>query len=298
MAQHDYVIDNGPGLTVRTDINAALLAMVSLNSGAVEPTVKYPYMLWWDSTSGLLRQRNGPNTAWTYINFAAGNFAGQNANVVISAVGGSIVLRPNGGTSGTGTAGEMTLLSTGELVVNSNVVAGGAVSASGGYSATGVRSAATMAGYVRISSNVTTTSYIQQFYNANGSVGSISITGTATAFNTASDAAFKEVTGEYDQQAAVALIRADPVMAWNWKTDGEPGIGWVAQKSYEVDPALASRPPEPVEGESKPAYGEEGYEPWGIDYGRRTPYLWAALSWALDKIDALEARVAALEAAP
>lgn len=67
MAQHDFVIDNGPGLAVRTDINAAIQALLSQNSGPVEPTITYPGMLWLDTTvapDGLLRQRNQANTGW------------------------------------------------------------------------------------------------------------------------------------------------------------------------------------------------------------------------------------------
>lgn len=74
MAQHDGVIDNGPGLAVRTDINAALQALMSQNSGPVEPTVKYPGQIWLDTTvapDGLLRQRNQGNTAWVALQTGA-----------------------------------------------------------------------------------------------------------------------------------------------------------------------------------------------------------------------------------
>lgn len=67
MSQHDMVIDNGPGLTVRTDINAAIQALISQNSGVVEPATKYPGMLWLDTSvapDGLLRVRDLGNTAW------------------------------------------------------------------------------------------------------------------------------------------------------------------------------------------------------------------------------------------
>lgn len=67
MAQHDFVIDNGPGLAVRTDMNAAFAALVSQNAGPVEPATRFPGMLWLDTTvapNGLLRQRNQANNAW------------------------------------------------------------------------------------------------------------------------------------------------------------------------------------------------------------------------------------------
>jgi hypothetical protein len=65
--QHDMVVDNGPGLTVRTDMNAALQALASQNAGPIEPTVKYAGMLWLDTTvapDGLIRMRNQANNAW------------------------------------------------------------------------------------------------------------------------------------------------------------------------------------------------------------------------------------------
>jgi hypothetical protein len=67
MSQHDFVIDNGPGLAVRQDINLAVQALISLSSGPVEPTVKTAGMLWLDtsvSPNGFIRQRNLANTAW------------------------------------------------------------------------------------------------------------------------------------------------------------------------------------------------------------------------------------------
>lgn len=67
MAQHDYVIDNGPGLAVRTDINAALAAIQSSNSGTVEPASKVPGQVWFNTTTGQLQMRNTGNTAWVPI---------------------------------------------------------------------------------------------------------------------------------------------------------------------------------------------------------------------------------------
>ena len=64
MAQHDYVIANGTGAAVRSDLNYALAAIVSNNSGATEPTTMYAYQWWADTTTGLLKLRNGANNAW------------------------------------------------------------------------------------------------------------------------------------------------------------------------------------------------------------------------------------------
>jgi len=67
MSQHDYVIDNQDGASFRADINSALAATVTLNSGATEPAAPYAYMLWQDTTAGVLKQRNAANSAWVTL---------------------------------------------------------------------------------------------------------------------------------------------------------------------------------------------------------------------------------------
>lgn len=118
-------------------------------------------------------------------------------------------------------------------------------------------------------------------------VGNISVTGSNTAYNTSSDERLKTFTGLYDPDVAIGLIRADPVRTYTWNVNGEAGIGWGAQTSYAINPAFATP------GSGNP--GEEDFNPWSLDYGRRVPFLWAALTKALDKIDDLEARIVALE---
>ena len=67
MATHDYVIANGTGAAVRSDLNGALAAIVSQNSNASEPSPTYAYQWWADTTTGLLKIRNAANSAWVTI---------------------------------------------------------------------------------------------------------------------------------------------------------------------------------------------------------------------------------------
>lgn len=67
MSQHDYVIDNQDGASFRVDINNALLAGATLNSGATAPTTPYAFMWWADTATSFLRQRNAANTAWVAV---------------------------------------------------------------------------------------------------------------------------------------------------------------------------------------------------------------------------------------
>jgi len=64
MAQHDYDVANASGATVRADINSALDAIVSLNSGASAPSTTFAYMWWADTTNAVLKQRDSGNTTW------------------------------------------------------------------------------------------------------------------------------------------------------------------------------------------------------------------------------------------
>ena len=67
MATHDYVIANGTGNAVRSDLNNALAAIVSNNSSSSEPSTKYAYQWWADTTTGQLKLRNSANNAWVTI---------------------------------------------------------------------------------------------------------------------------------------------------------------------------------------------------------------------------------------
>ncbi|HET8791812.1 MAG TPA: hypothetical protein VFM75_11445, partial [Modicisalibacter sp.] len=66
MSNHDYNIANADGATVRADINAALEAVVTNNSGSLPPPTTFPHMWWYDTSSSpaLLKRRNAANTAW------------------------------------------------------------------------------------------------------------------------------------------------------------------------------------------------------------------------------------------
>lgn len=64
MAQHDYTIANQTFPNTRTDINNALSAIVSQNSGASAPSTTYAFQFWYDTTNNKLKQRNADNDAW------------------------------------------------------------------------------------------------------------------------------------------------------------------------------------------------------------------------------------------
>lgn len=132
-----------------------------------------------------------------------------------------------------------------------------------------------------------------RFLRQGTTCGTISTTPTTTAYNTSSDERLKEFTGYYDGDDAISIIKSDPVRIWDWLPElgGGSAIGWGAQTSYAVSPDLAT----PGDELGQIDLSDERFNPWGVDQGKRTPYLWAAVSRLIDRIDELEARVAALE---
>ena len=64
MATHDYVIANGTGAAVRSDLNNALAAIVSNNSSSSAPATTYAYQWWADTNANQLKIRNSANNGW------------------------------------------------------------------------------------------------------------------------------------------------------------------------------------------------------------------------------------------
>ena len=92
MATHDYVIANASGSSVRSDLNNALAAIVSNNSSSSEPSTKYAYMLWADTTNNLIKLRNSANNAWITLFTTAGGLdvdAASNFNEDVTFTGAS-----------------------------------------------------------------------------------------------------------------------------------------------------------------------------------------------------------------
>jgi len=69
MSQNDLVIDNQSFPATRADINSALQALGSLNSGAAAPSTTYANMLWYDTLNNTLKMRSGANSAWISVGY-------------------------------------------------------------------------------------------------------------------------------------------------------------------------------------------------------------------------------------
>ena len=123
---------------------------------------------------------------------------------------------------------------------------------------------------------------ILSFRKDGTTVGSVSVTASATSYSTTSDRRLKTdiqpITNATDK-----LMAMNPV-THKWKADPEAGAvhGFIAQEMQEIIPEAVSGTP-------------DGEEMMSMDYGRITPVLVAALQDAHKKIEALEERLAVLE---
>jgi hypothetical protein len=331
-AGNRFVVNDGPSLNgtdVMTVTEAGAVTATSVTStggiGAVQNFTSSTNILNLNTTgAGTINLRPngvGSTTGQTTIDSAgtlttagsiisssgniqtAGTFFGPSANTILG-VGspgpGVIALRPTFNSS----ANQTSIDANGNMTIAASLTAATGNITSGVFSATGatygIRILGVSAGVLDSSVNVATVASHHRMYNTNGQVGAINTTNSTTAYLTSSDENLKDFIGPYDPLAAIEIIRADPVRDFRWKVDGSYAVGWGAQTSYNVSQDLASPPP-PRSPEEIAVEGvgtdpkEPGYNPWGMDQAKRTPYLWAALSHALDKIDQLETRIAALE---
>ncbi len=69
MSQNDLVIANQSFPATRADINSALQALGSSNSGTTEPATTYANMFWYDTTTKILKLRSEANDAWISVGY-------------------------------------------------------------------------------------------------------------------------------------------------------------------------------------------------------------------------------------
>jgi len=147
---------------------------------------------------------------------------------------------------------------------------------------------------------LTTDGAVAQFFRAGAQVGSISVTASSTSYNTSSDYRLKEnvvpLAGAADRLAQI------PVCRFNFIADPDTIVdGFLAHEVQDVVPECVTGEKDQVEtvdvkDEDGNVIGTEEHPVYqGIDQSKLVPLLTAALQEALQKIDALETRISALE---
>ena len=194
-----------------------------------------------------------------------GRIQAYSSKYLISAQGASLPLA-----LGTNNTERMRIDASGNLLVGTTGTPNGTSVYGAGFINTG------SSGLVQWLSGTSTTSAlsIARFYNPNGNVGSIQLSGSATSYVTSSDQRLKENIADADD--AGSKVDAIQVRKFDWKADGShQDYGMVAQELQVVAP-------EAVSGDAN------SEEMMGVDYSKLVPMM-------LKEIQSLRARVAQLE---
>ena len=142
-------------------------------------------------------------------------------------------------------------------------------------------------GYFTKNSNSTGATTAYDFLINGTRVGSITTSGSATAYNTSSDYRLKE--NVQPMTNALQKIAALKPCTYTWKSSGEAGEGFIAHELAEVFPQAVTGEKDAVDADGK-------ISPQGVD----TSFLVATLAAAIQELkaenDALKARIEALEA--
>jgi hypothetical protein len=109
-----------------------------------------------------------------------------------------------------------------------------------------------------------------------GGIGPGSTASTSVSYNTSSDERLK--TDIVTMPSQLANMKTLSARQFNWKGDGTPDFGFIAQEIYRVYPYL-----NPVlhndkyEDKLYPKKSDGSDFIFGLDYGKMTPYLWSAV---------------------
>ena len=139
-----------------------------------------------------------------------------------------------------------------------------------------------------LTTNGTAASNAVMFYNANGNIGNIVISGSATTYGTSSDYRLKNnIAGMTGALAKVAQLK--PV-TYKWNVDNSDGEGFIAHELAEVVPQCVIGEKDAVDSDGNPVYQ-------GIDTSFLVATLTAAIQELKAELDATKAEVAALKGA-
>jgi hypothetical protein len=181
------------------------------------------------------------------------------------------------------------ITSDGSLLVGTTTVTGGGFAAGTRFISQG--SGAAAAGFRR-AENSGTNEYVRFTDGDDTDCGSIDVNATAntTAYNTSSDYRLKQNVAP--MVGALEKVSKLKPCTWNWKHAPEvEGQGFIAHELAEVVPDC-------VTGEKDAVYEDGSINPQGVDLSFLVATLTAAIQELSAKNDALEARIAALEAVP
>ena len=231
--------------------------------------------------SGGTRVADSTNSA-NYITIASGNEAPYGSN--------SVVAQTNSLTMGSVSSNPVTFITNAtermRIDNSGNLLLGVTSTASIPNGGIGIRPSGGDS-YIQIAKNYTVQGSVAYFYNPNGLIGEIRVSGSTTSYVTSSDYRLKENIAP--MTGALAKVSALKPVTYNWKVDGSSGQGFIAHELQEVVPDCVTGEKDEADEEGNPRYQ-------GID----TSFLVATLTAAIQEQQAiitdLKARIETLEA--
>ena len=124
------------------------------------------------------------------------------------------------------------------------------------------------------------------FANGGTNVGSISVTGSATAYNTSSDYRLKENVAP--MTGALAKVAQLKPVTYKWKADGSDGQGFIAHELQAVVPDCVVGEKDAVDEKGKPKYQ-------GVDASFLVATLTAAIQELKAELDSVKAELQTLK---
>ena len=121
------------------------------------------------------------------------------------------------------------------------------------------------------------------FYNATSNVGSITVTGSATAYNTSSDYRLKENV-DYEFNALDRVAQLKPAR-FNFIADADTTVdGFLAHEVQDIVPEAITGEKDAVDDEGNPEYQ-------GIDQSKLVPLLAKAIQEQQEQIEELKQEI-------
>ena len=184
MSQNDMTVENSTGATVRADINSALQALATNNSGSSAPSTTFATQFFADTNAGIMKLRNTSNNGYVNLFTLAGGidvdsasnfnedvtFTGASANIIFDKSADDLIFNDNAkAVFGTSSDGLEIFHNASDSIINDNgtgslkLQLGGSTKAevvSGGLTVTGTVTATTFSGNATTATTATNATHV------------------------------------------------------------------------------------------------------------------------------------------